>query len=353
MISRSSVVSKAGVIEPFLLQPVGKDYLWGGERLRTDFGKKLDVYPLAETWECSTHAEGICRVVSGRFRGVGLDKVLEQFPEIAGTNCLNKQGKAVLPILVKLIDAQQNLSVQVHPSDEYAFERENGQLGKTEMWYVLDAVPGAKLIYGFSRDMTREFARRCIEQGTIEKYLNHVPIRKDDVFFIPSGQVHALCAGALVAEVQQSSNLTYRLYDYDRRGKDGEKRELHIEKALDVMNVKAVKTLRQPIRIKRFHPGYATELLCRCSYFQVERFLLNVGDNSNVPPAKVSLLTTSFQVLLCTDGAGVLSWEGAEDARKRGRLSFKRGDCIFLLAASDDLAAVYLSGKAQLLKVNS
>ena len=181
------------------------------------------------------------------------------------------KGETTLPILVKLIDARKDLSVQVHPDDDYAKMKEHGQLGKTEMWYVLDAARDAKLIYGLRQDCTKKEMQKALAEGTVMKYLQKVPIHKDDLFFIPAGTIHAIGAGALVAEIQESSNLTYRLYDYDRIGKDGKKRELHIDKALDVADLHGSAEPRQPLRVLKYRPGMASELLIRCKYFEVYR----------------------------------------------------------------------------------
>ena len=207
--------------EPFLLKPAGKDYLWGGTRLNDDFSKDIPMEPLAETWECSTHADGQSIVASGQFQGEALAEVLRRHPEYLGTH-IRTLGE--LPILIKLIDARQDLSVQVHPDDAYAFEHENGSLGKTEMWYVLDTAEDARIVYGFRQSINREALKKSILLGTVEKYLQKVRIKKDDVFFIQAGKVHAIGAGALIAEIQESSNLTYRLFDYDRLDKNGKKR---------------------------------------------------------------------------------------------------------------------------------
>ena len=146
------------------------------------------------------------------------------------------------------------MSVQVHPSDEYAEEHENGQLGKTEMWYVLDAGKGAELVYGFNRDVTGNLVRVSVENGEVTNLLNHVEVHKNDLFFIESGTVHAIGAGCLIAEIQESSNLTYRLYDYGRVDKNGKPRELHIDKALDVANMKSSASPRQPMRVLKYTP---------------------------------------------------------------------------------------------------
>lgn len=322
--------------EPFLLNPVGKDYLWGGTRLKDDFGKDIDMSPLAETWECSTHPAGISRVASGVWKGLRLDEVLKKNPEYIGTHpSLNQK----IPILIKLIDAKQNLSVQVHPDDDYARTHENGSLGKTEMWYVVDSSKNASLVYGFLCDMKGSTVRNSIKNGSIEKYLQRVPVHKGDVFFIRPGQIHAIGAGALIAEIQESSDLTYRMYDYNRTDKTGKKRALQIEKAMEVADLKASTKPRQPMRVLKFANGTASELLCRCKYFQVERILLNTERNRNL--AEFQAGSNSFQVLLCVDGCGVMFWNDSF-------LNIYKGDCIFIPA---DSVKIKLHGKAQLLKV--
>ena len=246
---------------PFLLRPSGKDYLWGGSRLNDEFEKEMDLSPLAETWECSTHPDGPSYVVGGEFDGMKLKEVLNEHPEYLGER---HKGVDDLPILIKFIDAKKDLSVQVHPSDQYAREHENGQLGKTEMWYVLDAGKDAKLVYGLKQDSSKTELRNAVADGTVMDYLQQVPVKKDDLFFIEAGMIHAIGAGALVAEIQENSNLTYRLYDYDRTGKDGKKRKLHIDQALQVANLKRSRTPGQPRRVLKYRQGVASELLTRC-----------------------------------------------------------------------------------------
>ncbi len=323
--------------DPFLLKPAGKDYLWGGSRLKADFSKEIDLDPLAETWECSVHPDGLSIVASGKYAGMTLADVLKEHPEYLGSH---NEATGEMPILIKLIDAKKDLSVQVHPSDEYAFEKENGQRGKTEMWYVVDAAKDTQLVYGFKTSLSKKQLKKSMDEGTIEKYLQKVPVHKDDVFFIKSGTVHAIGAGALIAEIQESSNLTYRLYDYNRLDKNGKKRELHIQKALDVANLEGGKTPRQPLRVLKYKKGSASELLSRCKYFQVERFLINTERNKGL--AEIETDDRSFQILLCIGGCGVLT--NKEDLN----ILFFKGDCIFLPASSEKL---YLHGCAQLLRV--
>ncbi len=324
--------------KPFLLGPAGKDYLWGGKRLQEEYGKNLNLTPLAETWECSTHPDGSSMIKSGEFSGMSLDALLKLHPEYLGTHGRNQ---CELPILVKYIDAREKLSIQVHPSDEYAMKYENGSLGKTEMWYVVDAGENAELIYGFYQDTDKETIRKSLEKGTIEKYLQKIKVKKDDIFYIEAGTIHAIGADILLVEVQENSNLTYRLYDYERVDKNGKKRELHIEKALENINYKGSDTPRQPMRVLRYERGCASELLCRCKYFQVYRELLN---NLAIEP-KVELQTdfTSFQVLLCLEGnISLVECDGQT-------LDFSKGDCVFVPAQSVPLQ---LKGKAQLLRIS-
>ena len=322
--------------KPFLLKPAAKDYLWGGSRLNDDFGKNISLNPLAETWECSTHKDGPSVVAD---TGEPLNSVLVSHPEYLGTHALNAtDGRAELPILVKLIDAKSDLSVQVHPDDAYAKRIENS-LGKTEMWYVIDARSDSELVYGFNQDVSKDTVKTSATNGSILKYLNHVKVNKGDIFFIEPGTVHAIGAGCLIAEIQESSNITYRLYDYDREDKNGNKRELHLDKALDVINFSSSASPRQPMRVYRYQSGCAHELLCRCRYFQIERIILNT---ENRKLAVYKTFSNSFHSLLCVDGCGVLFGEGI-------MIPFFKGDCIFVPADSIPLK---LHGKAQILDIS-
>lgn len=188
--------------------------------MNDEFEKGIEMYPLAETWECSTHPDGPSYVSGGSFDGETLADVIRAHPDYLGSR---HAGESELPILIKFIDAKKDLSVQVHPTDAYAREHENGQRGKTEMWYVLDAGKDASLIYGLRYSASQQQMRQMIREGSVTKILQKVPVKKDDLFFIEAGTIHAIGAGTLVAEIQENSNLTYRLYDYDRVGKDERK----------------------------------------------------------------------------------------------------------------------------------
>lgn len=321
--------------KPFLLIPVGKDYLWGGKRLNDDFEKKIDMNPLAESWECSTHPDGVSYVGSGALEGMGLVKVVENYPSILGSHPTIKNG---LPVLIKFIDANKDLSVQVHPDDKYAFVHENGQNGKTEMWYVLDATKDARIVYGLNCDVCREELKNSIENGTVEKYLQFIPVKKNDVFFIEPGTIHAIGSGVLVAEIQECSNLTYRMYDYDRVDKNGNKRELHIDKALDVAKLHGSAEPKQPLRVLKYRPGMASELIGRCKYFEVHRLIVNTERKQEVLFRADEL---SFRVLLCINGCGVMNFEGDS-------LNIYKGDCFFVPANSVEIK---LHGKMQMLDI--
>lgn len=320
---------------PLMLRPSGKDYLWGGSRLNDEFEKNIDISPLAETWECSTHPDGPSYIVGGEYDGMELVEVIRLHPEYLGAH---PQSDGELPILIKFIDAKKDLSVQVHPTDEYAEKYENGQLGKTEMWYILDASKDAKLVYGFRYNTDEETIRKAIAEGKVMRYLQQVPVKKDDLFFIEAGTVHAIGEGCLIAEIQENSNLTYRLYDYDREDKYGNKRELHIDKAMSVSNFRSSIEPKQPLRVLKYRQGVASELLCRCKYFEVYRMIVNTERRQVVHYRADEV---SFRVLLCVNGCGTIGFENES-------MNFYKGDCIFVPADSVELS---IHGKAQFLDV--
>lgn len=335
--------------KPFLLKPSAKDYLWGGNRLNDEFAKEINISPLAETWECSTHPDGPSYVSGGEFDGMRLTDVLRKHPEYLGAHpvlshklCANGE----LPIIIKFIDAKKDLSVQVHPTDEYAKKYENGKLGKAEMWYVLDASKDTKLVYGLSYTMDKDAIKTAIQNKTVEKYLQKVPIKKDDVFFIEAGTVHAIGAGALIAEIQENSNLTYRMYDYGRTDKNGKKRVLHIDKALDVANLNGISKPRQPLRVLKYRQGVAVELLTRCKYFEVCRMIVNTERRQIVNYRADKM---SFRVLLCINGCGTIKFNDSNKNNSNNNvLEIYKGDCLFVPADSVELN---IHGKMQFLDV--
>ena len=292
------------------LKPSCKDYLWGGSRLVEEYGKEYDGEVLAETWELSCHPDGPSVIRNGKYTGRTLSEYIErEGKDVLGTHCRRFRD---FPILTKFIDAKDNLSIQVHPDNRYALKNE-GQYGKTEMWYVMDAGKEAFLYYGFKKEISREeFARRIQEDALLE-VLNAVPVQKGDVLFIESGTIHAIGKNILIAEIQQNSNVTYRVYDYGRVGKDGKKRDLHIEKALAVTN-------RIPIvKDNSSYPHVAD-----CDYFTVDKLNLD-GKVMRELTGEVS--EESFASILMLDGEGIIENEGET-------LGYKKGDSFLLSAGS-------------------
>ena len=293
----------------FKLRPSCKDYLWGGHRLVEEYGKEYEGEILAETWELSCHPDGPSTIVNGAYAGKTLEEYIEEAgKEVLGKNCRRFRD---FPILIKFIDAKQNLSIQVHPDNRYALKNE-GQYGKTEMWYVMDAGQEAFLYYGFKKEISKEEFARRIQEDTLLEVLNAVPVQKGDVLFIESGTIHAIGEDILIAEIQQNSNVTYRVYDYGRVGKDGKKRDLHIEKALAVTN-------RVPlIKSKSSYPHVAD-----CDYFTVDKLNL---DGQMMRRMEGYVSEESFVSILILDGEGTVSC-GDE-------VTYKKGDSLFLPAGS-------------------
>jgi len=263
---------------PMLFRPVLKDYIWGGRRL-ADFGRELpDDKQIAESWEIAAHEDGMTVVENGVYAGKTLQAVLDLLgKDLVGemNDWALKLGK--FPILVKLLDANERLSVQVHPVDSYAREHESGELGKTEMWVVLEADPEAAIIYGLSKKVSPEILRKAIRTGNLGDYLNKVRIQRGDHVCVPAGTLHAILAGAVVAEIQQNSNVTYRVYDWNRVGDDGEPRELHVEKALDVINYSQVGCALPEPEVIETNQAYSRQRLCHNKYFTTERLIIQPG----------------------------------------------------------------------------
>ena len=277
------------------LTPAIKDYIWGGTRLSTEFDMVSFTDRQAEAWVLSCHEAGHSIIENGEDKGRTLAEVIaEKGKDCLGTNC---EKFSFFPILIKLIDARDNLSVQVHPDDEYAM-RVEGEYGKTEAWYIMDCDEGAEIIYGFKKDITKEEFRKSIEENTLLDYVNRVKVKKGDIFFIEAGTLHAICKGILLAEVQQNSNTTYRVYDYGRL-QNGKPRELHVEKALDVTSTKAIDASGKPMGETLKKDGYSETLLTSCELFTMKK--LEIEEK-----AVVVADSTSFVSLVCLDGNGVV-----------------------------------------------
>ena len=294
-------------IDPIIkLLPAYKDYLWGGTKLRDVYGKQCDYDKIAESWELSAHPAGNSIVGSGRHKGLSFSQYLETVGRtVLGWKCMQD-----FPLLIKFIDAKDNLSVQVHPGDDYALENEN-EYGKNEMWYVIDSEPGAGLYVGFNCQVSREEVEQRVADNTILEIMNFYLTKPGDVFFIPAGTVHAIGAGNLICEIQQSSNCTYRLYDYGRVDKFGNPRELHLEKALDVLNYQQY----EPVELKQ------EDGKVKCKYFEVQ--LLDVEGEKKIP-----LSDDSFYSAVCIKGNGIIRVEDKEE-------NLKAGDSIFIPATND------------------
>jgi mannose-6-phosphate isomerase len=299
------VNNEGGAIMSILkLKPACTNYLWGGTKLRKTYGIQSELTPLAEAWMLSCHKDGPSTVENGPDAGMTLPQYIQKHgSSILGKYCAQYEE---FPILIKLIDAKQDLSIQVHPDDAYAKAKE-GQYGKTEMWYVVEAEPGASLYYGFKHYISKEEYRQRIQNNTLTEVLNKVPVKKGNVFYIPAGTVHAIGKGLLIAEVQQNSNVTYRVYDYGRVGPDGVQRPLHIAKALDVSR-------REPPCTSWDFGGH----MVQCAYFTADSL---TGAASGVCDE------ISFTSFLVMDGVGTLRCGGEE-------LPICKGDSVLLPAGS-------------------
>lgn len=307
------------------LMPAFKDYLWGGTQLKDRYGKESNLEITAESWELSAHEAGPSRLAEN---GCLFGEYLEALGRDAwGWKCRSMEK---FPLLIKFIDAREKLSIQVHPDDDYALKNED-EYGKNEMWYILDCKPGAALYCGFDHEVSAEEVRARVADGTLPEVLNRVPVEKGQTLLIPAGTVHAVGEGILICEVQQSSNVTYRLYDYQRRDKNGALRPLHLEKALDVMSLApAIDETPHPTEDGR------GEVLCRCKYFTVERYAVDgeltlLGDDS------------SFTALVILEGEGTLGCEG------QASLAYKAADTFFIPAGKTKMT---VAGGGTLLRVN-
>ncbi len=313
------------------LQPALKEIIWGGNRMKEGFGFETEGDNIAEAWMLSAHKDGPCTVVGGEDDGLTLIEAVEKHGKgVLGSKCALLPD---FPLLVKFIDARDRLSVQVHPENEYARRVENDN-GKTEAWYILDCDEGAELIYGFNGDLTKDECREAIANGTLLEKCNRVAVKPGDVCFIPAGTLHAIGAGILLAEVQQSSNVTYRVFDYNRVGKDGKQRELHVDKALDVVHLnKPVRDFSAQGEVENIDGGTA-QLLAACEYFSMTALEL---DGECVRTAD----ETSFVSLLVTDGKGTLA-DGKQE------IALQKGSCIFVPANHGDFR---LQGKMKIVEI--
>ncbi len=301
-------------MQPVKLTPAFKDFLWGGTRLKEAYNKKSDLDIVAESWELSTHSQGQSTVACGPFADLTLTELIEKNrAEILGTKAA---AFAYFPLLIKFIDAHDNLSVQVHPDDAFGMEHE-GEYGKTEMWYILECEEGAGLYYGVNRELTREEFAQRIEDNTVLEVLNRVEVHKGDVFFIPAGTIHAIGKGIVICEIQQNSATTYRVYDYDRRDAQGNTRPLHIEKALQVSRLTPSDKNEGAGETEHISGG-TKRLLSSCEYFTVYHMK---ADSC----MEITITKDTFQSVVVTEGTGTLKMVETE-------LALQKGDSIFIPA---------------------
>ncbi len=301
---------------PIKLNPFVSETIWGGKKLIEEYGVKTEKNNAAEGWMLSCHEAGSSTVANGEFAGKSFADVVKENPDLCGKNAGNFSD---FPILIKFIDAMDNLSVQVHPTKEYCEKTGRGQ-SKTECWYIIDAEEDAYLILGFEDKITPEEFKAAIENNTLTDYVSKVPVKKGDFFFIESGTLHAICKGILLAEVQESSNTTYRIYDYNRVGNDGKPRELHVD---DGAAVTKLEKYTQPDFCKGSSLDTSDrKLLADCPLFKVWKLDLN-GEICGVADEN------SFVSLLIMDGNGSLDVCGET-------VSLTKGESIFIPANAGD-----------------
>ena len=291
-----SITVEEKLPDAFRMEPAFKDYLWGGNRLVDIFHKNSPYDITAESWELSAHPDGQSVIADGPFAGMKFGEFVHRYGSLV---CGWKSDTFDrFPVLIKFIDAKGALSIQIHPDDDYAFVNE-GEFGKNEVWYVMDAEPGAFLYCGLNRDVDKDELERRIADNTLTEVLNRVDVHTGDVVFVPAGTIHAIGAGILICEIQQNSNCTYRMFDYGRRDKNGNLRELHVGKALDVVNTKAftvnTKGYQEPVE----RDGYTQQLIVQCKYFQCNLYCVETE-------ATIPVDDTSFKSIIVLSGEGGL-----------------------------------------------
>ncbi|SKA03429.1 mannose-6-phosphate isomerase, class I [Selenihalanaerobacter shriftii] len=306
---------------PLKFKPIYKEKIWGGNNIATYFNRNLPKNKIGESWELAAHKNGTSIVNNGRFKDKSLTELINKYwIEIMGTR-IKEEDHDRFPLLIKILDANDKLSVQVHPDDEYAAEHEDGELGKTEMWYILDAEPGAELIYGLKPGVTKEEFKVSIEDGSLVDKLNRIKVKKGDILFIPTGTIHSIKEGVLLAEIQQNSDTTYRVFDWNRVGDDGQPRKLHIKEALDVVDFNR-DDYKKSQSVKYENNKYQRKILTTCEYFTCEKLL--VEDSFSAQPQG-----KRFEVLLCLDGKGIINYEN-------GKVNIKGGETILIPAVLDE-----------------
>jgi mannose-6-phosphate isomerase len=313
---------------PLLFEPIFKERIWGGTKLKEVLNKSYDGSQIGESWELSTVDNDISVVVNGAFEGMNLNQLIEKYPtEVLGIKTIQYFGNN-FPLLFKFIDAKEDLSIQVHPNDALAKERHNS-FGKTEMWYVMQADEKARLVVGFKDKTNKKEYQEHLENKTLVAVLNEAPVKEGDAFFLETGTVHAIGAGVLIAEIQQTSDITYRLYDWDRVDANGVGRELHTDLALDAINF-------EPTNTKLYYEVVKNKSvnLVECPFFKTN--ILQISDIYNWKKTK-----ESFTVLMCTEGSFTINM-------LHFKAEFKKGDTILIPAIIDSFDII---GEASLLEI--
>ena len=311
-------------MNPIKIIPMAKECLWGGDRLKAGYNIETDLDRVAEAWMLSPTVETSI-IGSGELMGQPITALLDE----------NEDINKAFPLMVKFIDAAKPLSVQVHPSDDFAMAN-YGTCGKTECWYVLDAEPGAYLYYGFSRPVNREEVRERIENGTLISVLNKIEVKKNDIFLIKSGTLHAIGPGILVAEIQQNSPWTFRVFDYQRVDKDGKQRELHIEEALACMNLACFQAQSRPKALKA-GDGYQIFEMAKCQYFDAYIYRITKA-------VRISGTTKKWRGILVTDGQMTIRNKNEEET-----ISARKGE-FYLIPRNDDQYEI--KGEAEFILVD-
>lgn len=314
---------------PLTFTPILKDRIWGGMKLKTYLNKPVVSETTGESWEISTVPGDISVVNNGVLKGKNINEIIDLFPEeILGKSVISRFGKH-FPLLFKFIDAKEDLSIQLHPNDELAKERHNS-FGKTEMWYVMQADESARLVVGFKKDSNREEYISHLENKNLVALLNESPVKKGDVFFLETGTIHAIGAGVVVAEIQQTSDVTYRIYDWDRVDVNGQGRELHTELALDAINYNATNS-----KIEYQEEANQSVSVVDCPYFKTK--IVALQDRFIWKKTK-----DAFTVFMCTNGQFEMVVNGEI-------LRYKMGDTILIPACIENLT---VKGKATLLEIS-
>lgn len=320
---------------PLKFHPIYKERIWGGTKLQTQFGKNLEGKEnIGESWELSAVEENVSIVSNGFLEGNDLQELIEIYMgDMVGEKVFGKFGLE-FPLLIKLIDANDDLSIQVHPNDEVAKERHDA-FGKTEMWVALDDLENPKLISGFNQDTDRETFLKKLHDNTITELFNFEEVKKGDVFYVPAGRVHAICSGNLIAEIQQTSDITYRIYDYDRKDEDGNGRELHLDLSLDVIDYRKVKEPKAVIITEDNKP---VELVS-CDYFTTNRLILTK------PVGRDYYEYDSFVIYLCVEGSCQVGKPGGI------KEVMHKGDTVLIPAAINSIELKPNSARVELLEV--